>query len=79
VYNKYGVSNTKIKKISKFKFLVEKTGKMRVPVLLYSADNLIKLIGKDKALEQLINVATLPGIVKYALGMPDMHQASTAE
>jgi len=74
VYNKYGVSNTKIKKISKFKFLVEKTGKMRVPVLLYSADNLIKLIGKDKALEQLINVATLPGIVKYALGMPDMHQ-----
>jgi len=74
VYNKYGVSNTKIKKISKFKFLVEKTGKMRVPVLLYSPDNLIKLIGKDKALEQLINVATLPGIVKYALGMPDMHQ-----
>lgn len=74
MYNIYGVSNTKIKKISKFKFLVEKTGKMRVPVLLYSTDNLVKFIGKDKALEQLINVATLPGIVKYALGMPDMHQ-----
>jgi len=68
------VSDTTIKKISRFKYLVEKTGKMRVPVLLYSTDNLIKLIGKDKALEQLINVATLPGIVKYALGMPDMHQ-----
>jgi len=68
------MNDTKITKVSKFKFLVEKTGNMRVPVVFYSTDNLVKFIGKDKTLEQLVNVATLPGIVKYALGMPDMHQ-----
>jgi tRNA-splicing ligase RtcB len=29
---------------------------------------------EDKSLEQLVNTATLPGIVKYALAMPDIHQ-----
>jgi len=27
----------------------------------------------DKALEQVVNVATLPGILKYSLAMPDIH------
>ncbi|PIV44994.1 MAG: RNA-splicing ligase RtcB, partial [Candidatus Nealsonbacteria bacterium CG02_land_8_20_14_3_00_37_10] len=29
---------------------------------------------KDKSLEQLVNISTLPGIQKYALAMPDMHE-----
>src|SRR3989338_6774378 len=29
---------------------------------------------KDKSLEQLVNVATLPGIVNYSMAMPDMHE-----
>ena len=62
------------KKLSPYKFLVEKHGDMRVDALLISSDKLIEFVSKDKALEQLLWVATLPGIVKYSIGMPDIHQ-----
>jgi tRNA-splicing ligase RtcB len=35
---------------------------------------LLNQILTDDSLEQLVNTATLPGIVKYALAMPDIHQ-----
>lgn len=47
---------------------------MNVPVRVYASEKLLKDIFDDKSLPQLVNVASLPGIVKYALGMPDMHQ-----
>ncbi len=31
-------------------------------------------VKNDRSLEQLVNTATLPGAVKYALAMPDIHQ-----
>ncbi|MFU2157543.1 RtcB family protein [Caldisericum sp. AR60] len=62
------------KRLSPYKFLIEKHGDMRVDALLISSHELIQYIEKDKALEQLIWVATLPGIVKYSIGMPDIHQ-----
>ncbi|NQT22995.1 MAG: RtcB family protein, partial [Candidatus Omnitrophica bacterium] len=46
---------------------------MRVPGLIYADENLLKNIRHDKALQQVANVATLPGIVKYSLAMPDIH------
>lgn len=47
---------------------------MQVPARFYLSPGLIKGILADRSLEQLINVATLPGIVKYSLAMPDIHQ-----
>jgi len=47
---------------------------MRVPVRAYVSEKMLEESFKDKSLEQLVNVATLPGIQKYALAMPDMHQ-----
>ncbi|MFK5951489.1 MAG: RtcB family protein [Desulfobacterium sp.] len=47
---------------------------MRVPARFYSDPELLKGIIGDKSLSQLINTATLPGIVKYSLAMPDIHQ-----
>lgn len=46
---------------------------MRVPGLVYADDELIQYILSDNALHQVANVATLPGIVGHALGMPDIH------
>src|SRR3989338_4978539 len=46
---------------------------MRVDGLIYASDKLIEQIKKDNALQQVANVATLPGIVKYSLAMPDIH------
>jgi len=46
---------------------------MRVDGLIYADDELIKAIKGDQSPEQVANVATLPGIVKYSLAMPDIH------
>ena len=48
------------------------TGNMRVPVVVYASDDLLRGMD-DKALEQAVNVATLPGIVGGSYVMPDAH------
>jgi len=47
---------------------------MKVPARLYASRQILEAIGDDKSLEQLINMATMPGILGYALAMPDIHQ-----
>jgi tRNA-splicing ligase RtcB len=47
---------------------------MRVPARLYASEQLFEEALRDQSLEQLVNTATLPGIVKHALAMPDIHQ-----
>ena len=47
---------------------------MRVPARIFSDEGLLAAIRDDRSLEQLQNVATLPGVVDAALAMPDIHQ-----
>jgi tRNA-splicing ligase RtcB len=47
---------------------------MRVPGMVVADAQIIGQITSDASLEQLANGATLPGIVKAAFAMPDMHQ-----
>jgi tRNA-splicing ligase RtcB len=47
---------------------------MRVPGLIVADERLIASIRTDASLEQVANGATLPGIVRAALAMPDIHQ-----
>jgi tRNA-splicing ligase RtcB len=47
---------------------------MRVPARLYADDSLVEDALADESVNQLINTATLPGVVKYAIAMPDIHQ-----
>jgi tRNA-splicing ligase RtcB (3'-phosphate/5'-hydroxy nucleic acid ligase) len=47
---------------------------MRVPARFYADEVLLAGIRRDRSLEQLINTATLPGVVNHVLAMPDMHQ-----
>jgi tRNA-splicing ligase RtcB len=47
---------------------------MRVPARVFADSELLDAIADDRSLEQLQNVATLPGIVGAALAMPDIHQ-----
>ncbi|HET8910183.1 MAG TPA: RtcB family protein [Ktedonobacteraceae bacterium] len=46
---------------------------MNVPGMVYADDELIQMILEDNALQQVVNVATLPGIVGHSLAMPDIH------
>jgi tRNA-splicing ligase RtcB len=63
----------KIKQIDEWRYLIPKSGKMRVPGLVFSSDQLMPTIKDDQSLLQVVNVATLPGIVNYSLAMPDIH------
>jgi tRNA-splicing ligase RtcB (3'-phosphate/5'-hydroxy nucleic acid ligase) len=47
---------------------------MRVPARVYATKEMLQGIIQDRSLEQLINVASLPGIQKCALVMPDVHE-----
>src|SRR5947208_14316155 len=47
---------------------------MRVPARIFADSELLDAIARDDSLEQLQNVATLPGIVDAAIAMPDIHQ-----
>jgi tRNA-splicing ligase RtcB (3'-phosphate/5'-hydroxy nucleic acid ligase) len=47
---------------------------MRVPARVFADAELLEAIEGDRSLEQLQDVATLPGIVDAALAMPDVHQ-----
>lgn len=46
---------------------------MIVPGRVYVTEKILKDVYEDKALEQVINVAHLPGIQKYSIAMPNIH------
>ena len=46
---------------------------MRVPGRVFADEELLSKARKDRALEQVANVATLPGIVRASYAMPDIH------
>lgn len=47
---------------------------MRVPARLFADAELLGAAFRDRTIEQLLNTATLPGIVRHALAMPDFHE-----
>ncbi len=47
---------------------------MRVPARVYASQELLERALEDLSLQQLVNAATLPGVVAYTLAMPDLHQ-----
>src|SRR3989304_5078485 len=63
----------KLEKIHDYLWEIPKKGGMRVPGRVYATEKMLKDIQKDKALEQVVNVAYLPGIQKYSIAMPDIH------
>ncbi len=63
---------SKIKKISDYEYEIPKESNMLVPGKIFSNNKLFKNID-ERAIQQLKNVATLPGIQKASLAMPDIH------
>ena len=65
-----------LRKIDDYRYLVPTSHKegMRIEGLIYANEELIRQIEKDQTLDQVANVATLPGLVGRSLAMPDAHQ-----
>src|SRR3989475_11276172 len=64
-----------LKKVDDYRWEIPTSYKpgMRVPGLVFADERMLRQIVEEQALEQVANVATLPGIVKYSLAMPDIH------
>ena len=65
-----------LEKIDNFKFKIPKSFKsgMKLDGIIYADESLIQNMQKDQTLDQVANVATLPGFLSYSLAMPDAHQ-----
>lgn len=60
--------------IDRFRWQLPMSGSMRVPGLIYSSPGMVRKLEKEGCLSQVANVATLPGILKASMAMPDIHQ-----
>lgn len=69
-------SKNDLKKIKENIYEIPKSFRldMKVPARIFISEKLLEETFRDRSLWQLINVATLPGIIKYALAMPDIHE-----
>lgn len=64
-----------LKKLDSFRFEIPKSYKrtMRTSGVIYADEKMMRSVVKDNAPEQVANVATLPGILRYSFAMPDIH------
>lgn len=52
----------------------DKVAGMKVPARIYITEKMLDDISQDRSLQQLINISMLPGVERYVIGMPDIHQ-----
>ena len=67
------VEGFKLEKIDESRWRIPRTGPMVTDGLVFADDELIPHIEKDKSLQQVANVACLPGIQGPSIAMPDIH------
>ena len=68
------MAKIELRKLEDGIFEIPKTGGMKVPGRIFANESLLQKIRTDRSLEQVQNMAHLPGIYKYAIGLPDIHQ-----
>lgn len=66
------MNKSAFQRLDEFRWSLPPTGRMRVPAILFASEPLVEALD-DKVAEQLANIASLPGIVSAAYGMPDAH------
>lgn len=69
------IARGNLDRIDEYRWRIPKSYKngMRVDGIIYASEDMLEAILSDKAVEQVANVAFLPGIVKHSLAMPDIH------
>jgi tRNA-splicing ligase RtcB (3'-phosphate/5'-hydroxy nucleic acid ligase) len=67
------MADVPLRQVNDHLFEIPPTGAMRVPGRVYASPDLMELSRSDESLQQVMNVAQLPGIVGASLAMPDFH------
>ncbi len=70
------VQKSDLVRISKYVWEVPQSFRpdMKVPARIYTSEKLLEMAFRDQTMEQLVNTAAMPGVVKWVLVMPDAHQ-----
>ncbi len=63
----------KLQRIDESRWRIPREGKMRVEGIVYASDAMMAELRGDPCLQQVANVAHLPGILRASLAMPDIH------
>lgn len=63
-----------LQRVSDTKWRIPRRGGMRVDGLIYASAEMVRELRRDESLQQVVNVAHLPGILGASLAMPDIHQ-----
>jgi tRNA-splicing ligase RtcB len=63
----------KLNQIDAYRWRLLPEGDMRVPGIVYTSAGMLDQLRQEDALQQVANVACLPGILKASLAMPDIH------
>jgi tRNA-splicing ligase RtcB (3'-phosphate/5'-hydroxy nucleic acid ligase) len=63
----------KIERIDAHRWRIPRHSGMRVDGIVYASAAMMEEIRQDQSLQQVANVAWLPGIVGASLAMPDIH------
>lgn len=63
----------KLRQIDEYRWEIPREGKMRTRGLIFCSKEMLPNLQEDQSLQQVANVATLPGIVGPSLAMPDIH------
>ncbi len=66
-------SPVKLRQIDEYRWEIPREGKMRTRGLIFCSEEMLPDIRDDQSLQQVANVATLPGIVGPSMAMPDIH------
>jgi tRNA-splicing ligase RtcB len=62
-----------LRQIDDYRWEIPREGKMRTRGLVFCSREMLPSIQEDQSLQQVANVATLPGIVGPSMAMPDIH------
>jgi tRNA-splicing ligase RtcB len=63
----------KLQQIDACRWRIPREGRMQVEGIVYADERLMADIREDQSLQQVVNVAHLPGIVRASFAMPDIH------
>jgi tRNA-splicing ligase RtcB len=63
----------KIQQVDQYRWRIPREGRMQVEGLVYADERLMSDIRDDQSLQQVVNVAHLPGILRASMAMPDIH------
>lgn len=66
-------STITVQRLDDYRWRLPRQGQMRVDGLVFASAAMMQTMRADQSLQQVANVAHLPGIVGHSIAMPDIH------